>query len=333
MKDVQYLVGVRCFTYNQASYITDALRGFTMQQTTFPYIVMVVDDASTDGEQQVIMNYLDENFDIGNTDVSYTQETDYAHITFAQHKTNKNCYIVVQLLKENHYQAGRSRKRLEYLSDWRDHIKYEALCEGDDYWTDSLKLQKQVDFLENNPEYGMCFHAAKVVLDKCNLENDLYSFLENKDYTIKEIISEWIVPTCSVVYRANIKDRVPRNKKFAVGDNVLFCTCAINGKIRCINQEMGCYRRNISGWTNQSNEILLLKMINHYDGMIEAFPEINKNIFEDVQIRFTFSLFRLYLVKKDVRALSVLYQGLKKHRFRFIIIVIKRFFINISKKR
>ena len=99
----KYLVGVRCFTYNHAPYIEDALNGFTMQQTSFPFITMVVDDASTDGEQDVIRTYLNKHFDTQNSDVAYHKETDYAHISFAQHKSNKNCYIVVLYLKENLY--------------------------------------------------------------------------------------------------------------------------------------------------------------------------------------------------------------------------------------
>ena len=89
--DYKYLVGIRCFTYNQSAYIPDALNGFVSQQTTFPFVIMVVDDASTDGEQDVIKSFITDNFD-GNT--TKDESRDYADITFAQHKTNKNCYIV-----------------------------------------------------------------------------------------------------------------------------------------------------------------------------------------------------------------------------------------------
>ncbi len=168
-----FWLGIRCYTYNQSQYITDALNGFTMQQTTFPYIAMVVDDASTDGEQEVIAAYIEEHFDTQNSDIAYKKETDYAHITYAQHKTNKNCYIVVLYLKENHYQK---KPKLPYLSQWRNNTKYEALCEGDDYWIDPLKLQKQVDFLENNPEYGMCYTNFNIYNQNTkHTEKDLFT--------------------------------------------------------------------------------------------------------------------------------------------------------------
>ena len=88
-KEYKYLVGVECMTFNQSKYILDALNGFVMQQTNFLFVVMVVDDASTDGEQEVIRQFVSEQFDLADTNISYEKETDYAYITYAQHKTNK----------------------------------------------------------------------------------------------------------------------------------------------------------------------------------------------------------------------------------------------------
>lgn len=155
----KFKVCVRCFTFNQAKYITDALNGFTMQQTDFPFVCCIIDDASTDGEQQVIMEYVQEHFDMSDASVSYQKETDYAHITYAQHKENKNCYFAVLFLKENHY--SQRKDKMPYLSEWRDNTEYEALCEGDDYWIHPKKLQMQVDFLEENPDYGLVYGKAK----------------------------------------------------------------------------------------------------------------------------------------------------------------------------
>ena len=92
MEYPKFKVSVSCMTYNQAKYITDAMDGFTMQQTSFPFVCTIVDDASTDGEPEVIRKYVEENFDFSEDSVAFHKETDYAHITYAQHKTNKNCY-------------------------------------------------------------------------------------------------------------------------------------------------------------------------------------------------------------------------------------------------
>ena len=150
------MVTVQCMTYNQASYIEDAMNGFTMQQTTFPYVCCIIDDASTDGEQEVIKNYLNEHFDLEDKKVVRHEETDDYVLTFARHKTNLNCYFAVLYLKYNHYSIKKSKHT--YISEWRDNAKYIAICEGDDYWIDPLKLQKQFDILEQDEGISLCHH-------------------------------------------------------------------------------------------------------------------------------------------------------------------------------
>lgn len=151
----KYLVAIRCLTFNQSAYITDALDGFVMQKTSFPYVAMVVDDASTDGEPQVIRDFFNQNFDTQDKEVAYQEDTDFGTVLFARHKTNKNCHFAVILLKENHRSQKKSKR--QYLTPWTENARYLAICEGDDYWTDLDKLQKQVDFLEEHPDFGLCY--------------------------------------------------------------------------------------------------------------------------------------------------------------------------------
>lgn len=148
----KYLVAIRCMTFLHANYITDALNGFCMQQTEFPYVCMVVDDASTDGEQNVIREYIAEHFVVTETRAIADGLGEYV---IAKHKINANCDLVYVELSQNLYRE-RERK-LSLIRSWQEMAKYEALCEGDDYWTDPLKLQKQVDFLESHPEVGLCY--------------------------------------------------------------------------------------------------------------------------------------------------------------------------------
>ena len=158
-----FKVCCRCFTFNQSMYITDTMYGFIMQQTSFPFVCTIVDDASTDGEQEVIRKYVDENFDFSEGSVAFNKETDYAFITFAQHKTNKNCYFAVLYLKENHYSKGMGKQKMSYLTEWRDMCEYEALCEGDDYWIDEMKLLKQVDVMDSNKECSICVGITETI--------------------------------------------------------------------------------------------------------------------------------------------------------------------------
>ena len=164
MEYPKFKVCCRCSTFNQAKYITDAMNGFTMQQTSFPFVCTIVDDASTDGEQEVIKQYVEDNFDFSEGSAAFNKETDYAFITYAQHKTNKNCYFAVLYLKENHY--SQKKDKCPYLKEWRDGVEYMAICEGDDYWIDSMKIQIQIDYMDNHPDCGMTRTDVNVLYDK-----------------------------------------------------------------------------------------------------------------------------------------------------------------------
>ena len=145
-----FKVSVWCNTYNQAFYIKDTMDGFCMQQTSFPFVCLIMDDASTDGEPEVIKQYLNDHFD-----TEWTKETEDYHLTLARHQENKNCYFAVYLLKYNHYSI--KKPRLKYYRELTDEIDYVALCEGDDYWTDAHKLQKQADALDANPQATLVY--------------------------------------------------------------------------------------------------------------------------------------------------------------------------------
>ena len=95
----KYTVFVRCMTYNHSEYIEDAMNGFCIQETSFPYVCCIVDDCSNDGEQQIIKNYIHEHFILETVPENY----DYGEVIFARHKKNLNCYFAVILLKQNHY--------------------------------------------------------------------------------------------------------------------------------------------------------------------------------------------------------------------------------------
>ena len=154
-----FKVRINCMTYNHAPYIADTMSGFCMQKTDFPYVAIIVDDASTDGEQGVINNYIHEHFDLEEKSVARNEETDDYALIFARHKENKNCFFAVFLLKYNHYSLKKAK--WPYYLEFAKVPKFIAICEGDDYWTDPYKLQKQVDYLDSHPECGMVYTQAK----------------------------------------------------------------------------------------------------------------------------------------------------------------------------
>lgn len=159
-KEYKYMVATRCFTYAHAPYIEDALRGFAMQETMFPVVYIIVDDASIDGEQDVLRRWAKENLN-GSDGAELWQGMPYGQLAVSTLKGKPQSTFVILLLAENYYSSKRSLQKFEYISEWYDCVKYQALCEGDDYWTDRYKLQKQVDYLESHPECGMVYTQAQ----------------------------------------------------------------------------------------------------------------------------------------------------------------------------
>lgn len=222
-EDTSILVSICCITYNHASYIRQCLDGFIMQKTDFTFEILIHDDASTDGTEEIIREYA----------IRYPE-------------TIKPLYE-----KENQWVLGRrGSKTFNYP---RAKGKYIALCEGDDYWTDPLKLQKQVDFLEANPDYSMCFHNAIESWDNGEKEDVIFSNITDRDYEAVEVYKNWIIPTASVLFKVNIIQSefytkvISSNKTFIFGDIVLFLTCSKFGKIRGMKDVMSVYRRHKGG--------------------------------------------------------------------------------------
>ena len=156
----KYMVSTRCWTYNHASYIRDAMNGFCMQETAFQSIYCIVDDFSTDGEQEIIKEYLEENFLTDKESILERGENADYQMIMVRHKTNENCIFAVFFLKYNHYKIR--KPKYPYLAPLENASKYNAICEGDDYWIAPNKIQRQIDYLENHSECGMVHAKAKV---------------------------------------------------------------------------------------------------------------------------------------------------------------------------
>ena len=97
MEGTYYLVHTFCLTYNHEPYIEDAMKGFVMQQTRFPVVSIIIDDASTDKTVEVLNRFLKAQFDLDDQSVAYDKETVFGHVTFARHKDNPNCFLFFPL--------------------------------------------------------------------------------------------------------------------------------------------------------------------------------------------------------------------------------------------
>ena len=171
----QPIVSICSITYNHAPYIRQCLDGMLMQQTNFAFEIIINDDCSTDGTTEIIREYAEKYPDI----------------------------IKPIFHRENQYQKGVRGMFAKYVFP-KAQGKYIALCEGDDYWTDPLKLQKQVDFLETYPDYSLYFHNAMVHFEDGKTSDHPFGEIEDRDYTDVEIYEKWTIPTASVVLRKDV---------------------------------------------------------------------------------------------------------------------------------
>lgn len=233
---------VSCLTYNQAPYIRDALNGFTMQQTDFPYVCVIIDDASTDGEQEVILKYLNENFDLYNKTITYKEETDNYVLIYSKHKNNHNCLFAVFFLKYNHYSISKGKDA--YYSKWSN-TKYIAFCEGDDYWTNPEHLQRQVDYLENNPEYGLVCANCRLYnentqsFDKSTSGKGLIFF---EDLLLSNVISTFTVAIRRIIWN-NYQKEIGVHKNWLMGDYPLWLYTTKISKAYKFGNIIGVYRK------------------------------------------------------------------------------------------
>ena len=173
------LVSICCLTYNHAPFIRNCLDGFMAQQTDFPIEILVHDDASTDGTDVIVREYAEK----------------YPEIIFPLFE------------EENQYSRGYAGKMDIEFNYSRARGKYIAYCEGDDYWTDPFKLQRQVDYMELHPDYSVCFHRCKRLDNRTGkmYNDDCWHVLsqgqEGVDITVEMFFKSWITQPLTMVFR------------------------------------------------------------------------------------------------------------------------------------
>lgn len=248
---MDYSVCIHCITYNHSAFIKDAMDGFCIQKTTFPYICVIIDDASTDGEEDIIRLYLRDCFDIiESSDNKSNFSNDYIFF-YAQHKTNKNCFFAVYLLKYNHFIKHKT-KRI-YLEEWNNKSRYIAICEGDDYWISPDKLQRQVSFLDKNSNYYMaCNRALLYSVKKHQFVGENYCYSLSRTISVKDVIyrTGLFISTCSLLFRKELLEHRPDYWiSCPVGDYPLQIASVLKGKAWYFNETMSVYRvDNAASW-------------------------------------------------------------------------------------
>lgn len=211
-------VSIRCLAFNHEKYIEKTLDSFLMQETNFPFEVIVHDDASTDNTVNIIKKY----------------EEKYPNI--------------IRPIYEKENQFSKNDGSIRKIVTKYVRGKYSALCEGDDYWTDKNKLQLQYDELESNPNCMLCVHNTRIY--DLSKKKDVHLFSaqqEKKILEAREVLIGWNVHTSSFVFRSSLYEKLinfPNINKFWFGDYVLLCLALYYGDVVYLPQVMSIYNKN-----------------------------------------------------------------------------------------
>jgi glycosyltransferase involved in cell wall biosynthesis len=219
---IKPVLSICCITYNHVNYIRDCIEGFILQKTDFPIEILIFDDASTDDTQKIIKEY-----------------------------SSKYTNIITFLQTENQWK-NQKYGLINYLLPAAKG-NYIAICEGDDYWTDPYKLQKQVDFLEKNYDFNLCYHEVSILNNNGILRNDFIN-KTNKIITSKFDLAVWgnYIHTCTVVLRNNFIFN-DFNSNIDLYDYLMYMNFVKDGKIKKIEEIMSVYRYGGGIWSSSSN--------------------------------------------------------------------------------
>ncbi|RDU58582.1 glycosyltransferase [Helicobacter sp. MIT 99-5507] len=246
------ILTIICITYNHKDFITRAIEGFLEQETNFAFEIFIHDDCSDDGTKEIIESYA----------------TKYPNIIKAFYE------------EENQYKKG-ANGRYFFGELSKMARKYIALCEGDDYWNDSKKLQLQVDFLENNPKFVITYHSCSIIDCNDNIVdfsiNDWakFDYRDGKGYDMQRL--HLCLPLRCVVYR-NVIDFLEPNlmqyaKKIKNADTFLWILLGEYGDVKYIKEiKPAFYRIHIGGVWSMVDEKEKHKMhTNSFYNMAEYF--------------------------------------------------------------
>jgi glycosyltransferase involved in cell wall biosynthesis len=219
MSEVKPLVAIHCLVYNHEPYLRDCFEGFVMQQTNFRFVAIVHDDASTDGSAAIIREY----------------EAKYPHI-FKPIYEDTNLYLrggygaINEVMNAAIHAIG---------------VKYVAMCEGDDYWTDPLKLQKQVDFMEANPECGLCYTDYNRLADATQTWTEAMFEKQNQYRPIsyeQHLLKPGYLAPMTWLYRRDLTNLLSKAKIYTDGTYAYMLEFLYNSKVVYIPQATAVYR-------------------------------------------------------------------------------------------
>lgn len=277
------MISICMITYNHEFYIESAIRGVLAQQTNFDIELLISNDNSNDQTHQKILS-LTKNLP--------------RNITLSYFNQEKNLGMMSNFIFALEHCKG----------------KYIALLDGDDYWTDPLKLQKQVDFLEENLDYNICFHNMQIKDESKNLllEDTITREVENSTTSV-DLAKGNFIHTPSVVLRNNftIPDWFHQSP---IGDWVLYMLAIKDKKIKKIEEVLGVYRSHGSSvWSLKTEKYRLEKTLNAYELVFHynQYDSLTTNVLEE-----KINYFKKSLNKNSLEQKKSIIQRIAKKLFK-----------------
>jgi len=331
-KQYPYTVATICWTYNQIKYIEDTLAGFVNQQTSFPVVYIIVDDASTDGERDFLKNWANRNLHSDN-EAEFCRQTYYGELVYGRHNDSSNAFFAILLLAENHYQTGKGNLKLNYIDEWIENAKYICICEGDDYWIDPSKTQKQVLYLEENKEYGMVHSNFRVINNNGyeignTLERDNY-LKKYEGLVYEQILVKLCIKALTFCIRAEFWPKKAISDEIFDGDKYIVMNVATKSKIHYMPDVVGVYRSLSHSASHSSNFMIAdpfkrsLQRLDEY--YMEIIPKISRKT--RMLLRYKWGVYDLvYKIAsndfsiKEIPSLIPTLPYLKMKEYKFVII-------------
>lgn len=255
-----------CLAYNHEKYIREMLEGIVSQKTTFRFKAIIQDDKSTDNTADIIREY----------------EKEYPDIFCGVYQS------------ENQYSKG-EKSYMDFLIPYldEDSVAYVAFCEGDDYWCDEYKLQKQFDAMEQNPECSICAHLTQLIREdgriikgaiaSKKINKHLKTNIIDSQFCIEKFFSTglWISHGASNLIRSSLMKKLLVEKpdfweKCPVGDEPLILYAMINGNAYFIKEVMSVYRVfSSNSWTSRLKNANRESVVNHFESKKISFEYFN----------------------------------------------------------
>lgn len=275
-------VSVCMISYNHEKFIAQAIESILSQKTSHQIEIVIGDDCSTDQTKAIIESYQARFPD-----------------TFMVLPSEKNIGMIPNFIRTYEASTG----------------KYVALLEGDDYWTDELKLEKQINFLEQHPDFAICHHRIKF-LDE-NKQSFKTSSVQKEVTTIEDLALDNNISTPSCVFRNKLFGEFPASiYNSAIGDYFLHLLNAQYGKIKFLNETMSVYRIHNNGvWSNKSNLIRMSNWVKSLDLLIVRFDGVTKDNLMKNQAKYLYFIALEYKKGVDDTIFTTLFPQLPQSYF------------------